>query len=183
MSENLVVANRYTRAIFELATAQKCVATVLADLAKIQDVIMVNKSQKTLLIGKAVPTRIKRQFWEQILANLKLSQLTANLVESLLNHNRMDILSIVAADFAKLVKVTSGYMSFSITSAKALDAKTKAEIANELETIFAKKIEIMESEDAKLLGGFLISSGSMMLDCSLKGRLDKIKQGFNSLQS
>lgn len=179
MSENLVVANRYVRAIYELATAQNCVGSVLGDLGKISDVILANKAQKALLIGQAVPVRIKRLFWELILKNLQLNKLTENLIEILLEHNRMDILPLVHKNYAKLVKDKEGVMTIELASAQPLDEKTKKEIAKELQNIFSKKIEVEEKSNAKLLGGFLISSGSMMLDCSLKGRLEKVKQGFN----
>lgn len=183
MAENLIVANRYTKAIFELANAKKCVDAVLKDLEQISDVIVANKSQKSLLIGSAVPVRIKKMFWALLLKNLKLHKISSSLIDVLLEHNRMDLLSIMHKNFDKLVKNQTNVMSFELTSAKPVDAKVKKEIATELKNIFSKKIDIEENIDPKLLGGFLISSGSMMLDCSMKGRLEKIRQGFNTLQS
>ncbi len=76
-----------------------------------------------------------------------------------------------------------------VHSARALDETSRDELSTSLSTLTGHSVELLEVDDASLLGGVLVEVGDLRLDATTRGRLgvlhDALAQGrlYDSLSS
>lgn len=65
-----------------------------------------------------------------------------------------------------------------VITAEQLDDNMAVQIRNILEQVIGPDIQIQTSVDASLLGGFVIKTGSLLYDTSIKGQLRILKESL-----
>ncbi len=83
--------------------------------------------------------------------------------------------------FAEIWNKAQGELNAELISARELEASAREMIVSYLkEKTDAKKINLQEEIDNKLLGGFVLKYDSRVLDGSLKTSLEELKNKINS---
>ena len=67
-----------------------------------------------------------------------------------------------------------GTLQATVISAMALDDNYRAKLASSLERKFNKKINIVNTIDESLIGGAIIRAGDVVIDGSVKGKLEQL---------
>jgi len=67
-----------------------------------------------------------------------------------------------------------------VVSAVALSADQQAKLAQALSTRLKRKVRMQNSIDATLLGGAVVRAGDLVIDGSLKGRLQRLATDLTS---
>ena len=65
-------------------------------------------------------------------------------------------------------------------SAQPLDAKQQASLTKALSKKLEREVNMQVSLDKDLLGGAVIRAGDTVIDGSIRGRLTKLAESFNS---
>ena len=76
----------------------------------------------------------------------------------------------------KLVSYKRGEISGNLISSKKIDAKTVIEIEREISTNAKRSIKLKTKIDESLIGGIIVQIGSLMIDASIKNKLQKYKK-------
>lgn len=149
------VGGRYAQALFDLATDEKSVATVEADLKSLKKMRAESKDFRTLLGSPAFS------------AGDKGKALAAN--------GRVAILPEVIAGFEALSAKRRGVVSAQVTTAIALTAAQAKGVSAALRTALGQDPEIETRVDPSILGGIKVRVGSRLFDASLRSKLDSLK--------
>ena len=79
-------------------------------------------------------------------------------------------------EFFKLISVKRGEVSGNLISSKKIDEKTLLDIEREISENIKHPIKLKSKIDESLIGGIIIQIGSLMIDTSVKNKLQKYKK-------
>ena len=169
------LSRRYATALFALAQEQKALPRVEKDLADLAG--MLDDSQKlcAVLVNPVIPKRILRTAVEELVKRAKLSSLTKQFCQVLVENRRLGLLPDIIPAFASLAEESRGEMRATVTSAAKLSTKHKDAISKKLKKATGKTVIIDTVVDTSILGGVKVEIGSTLWDGSLDGKLDRLR--------
>ena len=169
------VGGRYAQALFDLATDEKSVATVEADLKSLKKMRTESKDFRTLLASPAFSAGDKAKALSALAAKGKFNGTTKNFLGLLAANGRVAILPEVIAGFEALSAKRRGVVSAHVTTAIALTAAQAKGVSAALRTALGQDPEIETRVDPSILGGIKVRVGSRLFDASLRSKLDSLK--------
>jgi F-type H+-transporting ATPase subunit delta len=172
MAEKATIARPYAKAIFELAEAGGALARwsgVLATLVEIARVPAV-----VALIDAPEVTAEKRAGVLIEIAGDTLDGEGRNLVRLLSEEHRLDCLAEIAAEYSRLRAAAEAVIDVEVRSAVELDAERQAEFEQGLKRRLHRDVRLHCVVDDSVVGGAMIRAGDMVIDDSIRGRLDKL---------
>src|SRR5579859_267767 len=82
----------------------------------------------------------------------------------------------IAKEFERLMAREERRLTVELTTARELsEAETKA-ILKQIEDAAGRKVEATQKVDAALVGGIVLQAGSLRVDASVRGRLERLRQ-------
>jgi F-type H+-transporting ATPase subunit delta len=125
------------------------------------------------LANPALPLDQRLAAADRVLADL--SQSVRNLVLLLVRRHRIEQLPRVVAEFVRLDERRQGIIHATATSAAPLtDPEVKALTAR-LEQMTGGRIALSTDVDEALLGGLIVRVGDRLIDGSVRGRLERLR--------
>ena len=179
---DVTAAERYTRALFELAQKEDRLAgmdSCLLSLIKILD------AQPKILLLMANPTLTDR---EKCALALKLlgdhpSGLLERFLRVLIDKKRFYLLPEIQKNFHARFEEAQGIQEVDVTSAVPLSAAFQERLKGILKKKLRSEIRLLPRTDRDLLGGFVLRFSGKEIDCSFRNRLYEIQQKlFSSFQ-
>ena len=98
-----------------------------------------------------------------------------NLIQLMLRRGRIEDLPHVAAEFRRLDNAQKGVTLAKATSAGPLSAAELKALTARLETLTGGTIELDVEVDPSLLGGLVVQVGDRLIDGSVRGRLERLR--------
>jgi F-type H+-transporting ATPase subunit delta len=95
----------------------------------------------------------------------------SNFLKLLLEYDRVDVLPQIAERFDQLKADVENTVDVTVTSAVALNDAQKAEITAALKTRLGRDVTLTTATDETLIGGAVIRAGDVVIDGSLRARL------------
>lgn len=174
MSDLNKVARPYAKAIFEYAIETKKLSEWEAILAALAETLKNSDIQKALLN----PKLSKELKGELILEAVKLkdNKGVVNLINELTNQKRLALLKAIYNLYLVYKNELEGKLWVEVFSAFAMSDEQINNLQLALERRYQKKMELSVSINPKLIGGFIIRVGDMIIDSSVKGRLSKLAE-------
>jgi len=169
------VGDRYALALFDLASDEKKVAAVEADLKSLKTMRAESKDFRTLLASPAFSAADKGAALKALAAKGKFNPTTVKFLGLLAANGRTAVLPDVIAGFEALSAKARGTVSAQVTTAVALTAAQSKGVAAALRTALGKDPEIETRVDPSILGGIKVRVGSRLFDASLRSKLDSLK--------
>lgn len=173
MAELSTVARPYAEAAFKLSreagTAQKW-----SDTLAFLDAVLQN-SQVRELIGNP---RVTRQALVQLITDVAGQHLDvegARFVEALVENGRLSLIGLIRSQYEALRRANEGLVDAEIVSAFELDAQQTAELVKQLEAHLKRGVRPQVSVDSALIGGVRIRVGDLVIDHTVRGRLDRMQ--------
>ena len=172
MADKSTIARPYARAAFEEARDLKRlapwsealhVAAAVVEDPRVQALLgnphVMPEELATFLIGIAAP---------------KLGDEGGNLVRTLAANRRLSVLPEIAARFDELKDAAEGVADVLVTSAAPLDARQQSALSAALERRLKRSVRLHCATDPELIGGAVVQSGDLVIDGSLRTRLERI---------
>jgi F-type H+-transporting ATPase subunit delta len=97
-----------------------------------------------------------------------------NFVRLLSQNKRLEVLPEVAAQFELLRSRYENELDVEVTSAVAMNEEQQSKLIDSLKARFKHDVRMHLSVDATLLGGAVIRAGDLVIDGSIKGRLQRL---------
>jgi len=172
MADRLTIARPYARAAFEEARSRSGLAPWSEALRIAAQVVQDTRVQA--LLGNP---RVTAEELAQLvigIAGPELGEEGANFVRTLAANHRLEYLPEISALFANLKDDAEGVADVTVTSAAALDDAQRAKLAAALERRLQRKVRLHCAVDPSLIGGALLRAGDLVIDGSLRTRLDRI---------
>jgi F-type H+-transporting ATPase subunit delta len=89
---------------------------------------------------------------------------------------RIGELEEIAKEFERLMAREERRLSVELTTARELTDDEAIAIIGQIEKAAGRKVEATRSVDPELVGGIVLSAGSYMVDASVRGRLERLRQ-------
>jgi F-type H+-transporting ATPase subunit delta len=126
-----------------------------------------------LLTNPETESRVKSDVLERVLG--EADALTRNFLRLLVEKGRAAEIREVAEEFETLVASEEGVLDVELTTASQLSDEEFGRIVGRIEQASGRKVQATRSVDPDLIGGLVLQAGSMRLDASIRGRLDRLR--------
>ena len=168
------ISTRYAKAFLEHATEKQLLEIARADMELIFEACK-DPGFKKILNNPIIPGFKKRQIFLDIFQG-NVDQITIALLDLVLKNRRESFLPSIAKRFIDDYKQINGIKTANLKSVEGLDENQRQMLITSIEAIFQSKIELEESIDKSLLGGFVLTVGDQQYDASVASKLVNIKQ-------
>lgn len=169
------VGGRYAQALFDLATDDKTVASVEADLKSLKKMSVDSKDFRTLVLSPAFSAEDKGKALAALADKAKFHSTTRKFLGLLAANGRVAALPAVITGFEALSAKSRGVVAAQVTTAIELTAAQSKGVAAALRTALGQDPEIETRVDPSILGGIKVRVGSRLFDASLRSKLDSLK--------
>ena len=173
MAERATIARPYAKAAFETAIPSRAFAQWSAGL-KVAAEIVVDPRVAELVKNPELPAPTVADFIIGV-AGDKLDARMQNFVRVLAENHRLLLLPEILAHFEVMRAEVENTVDVEVISAVKLDAGQAEKLAAALNTRLKRRVNMRNSVDASLLGGAVIHAGDLVIDGSLKGRLQRLR--------
>jgi ATP synthase F1 delta subunit len=99
-----------------------------------------------------------------------------NFLELLIEKHRMPAIFRIRKRFDELYKSEKQRIEVTVTSAVELDPSVAEKVGAEVERQTGKEVELTSRVDESIIGGLVLQVGNMVLDASIKNRLEKLRR-------
>lgn len=174
MSELTTAARPYAKAAFEMAQSEDDLGRWSEALTLLSSVVS-NDTVRQLLETPSSSRQSKSDALITVCGD-KLPEKTGNLVRLMAENDRLLLLADVAKQFESLKADSEGTVEAIVRTAMSLDDDQQTRIAEALGKRLNRKVNVVCVIEETLLGGAIIQANDLVIDGSLRGRLDKLNQ-------
>jgi F-type H+-transporting ATPase subunit delta len=172
MADRSTIARPYARAAFSEAQADKRL-TPWAEAINTGAAVVQDARVKRLLDHPRVTPAELAQFVIDIAGN-GLDQDAKNFVQTLAENRRLGYLPEIAEIFNELKDAEEGIVDVTVTSAAPLDQQQQLTLSEALSRKLKRQVRMHCETDATLIGGAVLRAGDLVIDGSLRTRLNRI---------
>ena len=172
MAELITVARPYAQAAFEFASAEQALkdwSEMLSLLAAIAD----DAAMHELIDSPHLTETQLADLFIQV-AGENLNDNCANFVRVLASNGRLLLLPEIAALFEVDRRAAEGTVQAQLVTAFPASESQQAEVIASLRKRLGREVELSCSTDAELLGGAIIRAGDLVIDGSVRGKLQRL---------
>ena len=173
MSETLA-AQRYAKAVMDLALEQNEVSGVEQDMRQIRETIASSESLRDVLGSPVLKAADKKEALAAIFG--KCTELTRNTFSLLAENKRIGLLDVVARQFLELYEKMKGQDVAQVVTAVPLTADLEKKILKQLRQITGKEVTLTNETDPNLIGGFILRVGDLEYNASIASKLGNLKR-------
>jgi F-type H+-transporting ATPase subunit delta len=172
MADRLTIARPYARAAFEEARQNGGLAP-WSDALQAAAVVVKDPRVSSLLSNPRVTPAELAQLVGGITAPA-LGEQGANFVRTLADNHRLGYLPEIAQLFDSLKDEAEGVADVTVSSAAQLDEAQRRKLSAALEQRLRRKVRLHFEIDPALIGGAVLRAGDLVIDGSLRTRLERI---------
>lgn len=172
MVEAVTIARPYAMAVFRLAKERNALAKWSEMLALASAVLADAQMRAIIDDPKLLRSDVERLFLD--VCGNRLDEHAINLIRLLIEYDRLLLLPEIARLYEDLKKEDEAILEAEITAAVKLDQKQVASMIQRLEARFGKKVTACVKVDPEILGGIRIHIGDIVIDASVRGRLQEL---------
>ncbi len=172
-------ARRYAEAAFEIAERDDSMEAWMAALAVAEE-RLVDPEVSRFLSNPSVPATSRVEVLGRIVGD-DVTGPQRNLLALMVRRGRFEQLPAVIREFRRLYRLREGIVEATVTSASTLDAAEAQALQSRLEAMTGKRIELSQEVDAQLLGGLQVRVGDQLIDGSVRGRLERLRNDFTNI--
>jgi F-type H+-transporting ATPase subunit delta len=171
----VAVAHRiYAEALFGAAKDAGRLAEVNEALSDFAAAVAASPELRSVLRNPQLESTAKAG----ILADLVGDEepLFANFLQLTAEKGRAGELEEIAREFERLMAREERRLTVELTTARELSDDEAAAILRQIEQAAGRKVEATRSVDPALVGGIVLQAGSLRVDASVRGRLERLRQ-------
>ena len=179
MSKNkgfsITSAERYSLALYELASENNILAQIEDQSSSILNLILSSKDFSNLIKDPTNRQEDLLKVLDNISNDNKFENLLKNFLSFLITKKRFFYLEQILKSFIETCSKKRGELKAELKSAKELSSDEITKITDELTKNFSSKIKLNYKYDQSLIGGLVVQVGSTMVDTSIKNKLQQIE--------
>ena len=177
MSELTTAARPYARAAFDVASAngeQQQWTQMLVLMAQTAH----DPGMRALLDSPRLSQQSADLFISVCEAHISLQG--KNFIKLLAENNRLPLLPEIAALYEHYRAEAEGSIDAEVIAARDVSADRLQKIAAALKQRLGKEVRATSRIDASLIGGAIVRAGDLVIDGSVRGRLDKLSAALTN---
>ncbi len=178
MAERATIARPYAKAAFDYAQG----AHAFAEWSRALQICAQIAADPRVAALVKDPAFTPAQIADFVIgvAGTSLDAHMQNYVRTLAENHRLLLLPEIAAHYEAMRAQVENTVDVEVISAVKLDAAQTEKLTRALNTRLKRRVKMQNSVDPGLLGGAVIRAGDLVIDGSLKGRLERLRNELTS---
>jgi F-type H+-transporting ATPase subunit delta len=129
---------------------------------------------RNVLRNPQVDPNTKADLLQELLGGADV--LVRNFLRLVAEKGRIGDIEEIAREFERLVAKEERRLNVELTTAYELSDEEAKAILGQIEAASGRKVDASRKVDPNLIGGFVLQAGSMRVDASVRGRLNRLRQ-------
>jgi F-type H+-transporting ATPase subunit delta len=168
------IAEVYARALFEAAKEDAVLDRVHDELGQFADALEADRNLQVFLFSPYFSSDEKKQGVRRIVTDA--DERVLNFLELLAERHRMPALFRIRRLIDDLWAQENKLLPVTVTSATELDQGLVDDIGKRIEEQTGRRVELSSSVDPDVLGGLRVRVGNMVLDATVRNRLEQLRK-------
>jgi F-type H+-transporting ATPase subunit delta len=168
------IARVYGDALFEVANESDRLDEIHDELGEFADVLADSRDMQIFLFSPYFSSAEKRDGIARVISGG--DEELVNFLELLAEKHRMPAIFRIRRHFDEKWAEEKRRLEVRITSAVPLDKSVVKRVGDEIERKTKKKIDLESDVDEEILGGLVLRVGNMVLDASLRAKLERLRK-------
>jgi F-type H+-transporting ATPase subunit delta len=164
----------YARALFEAAESAGRIDAVDRDLAEFVAALGETPELHGFLANPQLQPGAKAEVLQQLTQGA--DELVANTLRLLAEKGRAGEIAQVYEEFRAFVDRARGRVAVELTTAHELSDDEARAIVDKIEKASGRTVEATRTVDTDLIGGMILQAGSLRVDASVRGRLERLRR-------
>lgn len=177
MAELSTLARPYASAAFEYAREHSALTVWSEQLAIVANVTL-DSAMEAVLNSPSLTAAQQAKSVTDVCGDA-LSPEMSNFVAILASNKRLPLLPVIYDLFSQYKANQEKSVDVDVVSAFDMAEETKDKLAAVLGKKLEREVKVSTSTDKSLLGGVLIRAGDLVIDGSVRGRLNKLAEAMN----
>jgi ATP synthase F1 delta subunit len=168
------IARVYAEALFEVAKERGKLDEIREQLGQLVDALERDRDLQVFFFSPYFSTAEKREGLQRAISGAEPELI--NFCELLIDKHRMPVVFRLRAMFDDLWAEENKLLEVTLTSAVELEPGVVKRVGGEIERQTGRRIELQSAVDEEILGGLVLRVGNMVLDASLRNKLEKLRR-------
>ncbi len=169
-----VAQRMYARALYEAALERDRVDVARVELGELAQAMETSPELEAFLSNPQLDPGAKESVLDEITTGA--DPVIRNFVRLVAAKGRAGQLRTIADEYEAIVDREQGRLAVELTTAYELDDREAAAIVSKIEQASGRTVEASRSVDPDLIGGMILQAGSLRVDASVRGRLDRLRR-------
>jgi F-type H+-transporting ATPase subunit delta len=167
--------------LFEAAQDEGKLELVHGQVQQLREAIREADDLRTLLENPEVDSRVKGDVLARVAQGA--DERVVNFVRLIAEKGRAAELAGIADELDALVAAEERVLDVELVTAHELSDASFDKVVSQIETASGRKVQATRSVDPDLIGGLVLQAGSMRLDASVRGRLERLRHELATARS
>jgi len=167
-------ARVYAEALFEVGRDKGKLDALQQQLGQFADAVDRNRDLQVFFFSPYLSSAEKKEGIERAISGAEPELI--NFLELLVDKHRMTEVFRIRRELDELWKHENRRIDVTVTSAVELDSAVVEKIGQEVERQTGEKVDLSSQVDGEILGGIVLQVGNMVLDASIRNRLEKLRK-------
>jgi len=167
-------ARVYAEALFEVALEKGRLDAIRDDLNQFADALEGDSGLQVFLFSPHFSSAEKSEGLRRAVTGAEPELL--NFLELLIEKHRMPEVFRIRRELEQLWKRENRRIDVTVTSAAELDPAVVERIGEEIGRQTGQQVDLASRVDEEILGGIVLQVGNMVLDASIRSRLEKLRK-------
>jgi F-type H+-transporting ATPase subunit delta len=168
------IAEVYSRALFEVAKEHDAIDRIHDELGEFAEALEENRDLQLFFFSPYFSSEEKAEGVERIVDGGE--EHFVNFLKLLAERHRMPALHRIRGEFERMWAEENKLLPVSVTSAVELDESLVKDIGKRIEEQTGQRVELSSNVDPEVLGGLVVRVGNMVLDASVRNRLEQLRK-------
>jgi F-type H+-transporting ATPase subunit delta len=168
------IARVYAEALFQVAKQKGKLDAIREQLGQVADTLESDRDLAVFFFSPYFSSAEKRDGIARAITGAE-PELT-NFLELLVEKHRMPVIFRMRRRFDEMWAEENRQLDVTLTSAVELDPEVVERVGAEIERQTDRKVQLHSRVDGDLLGGLVLQVGNMVLDASIRNRLERLRK-------
>lgn len=174
-----VIAERYAQALLEVAEGHALSGSILEQVERFREAAGRSPELSRFLESPRVPEEKKEALIGRIFEG-EAQKILIRFVRLLLHKGRIGYLKEIFSIYPKLHDAKRGVLKGTLTTAYPLEPDVLAQLKSKLEAEVHRTLDLTCVQNPEILGGFIFSTGTTLIDASVQGQLAELGERLRS---
>jgi ATP synthase F1 delta subunit len=176
-----VVHRTYARALIDSARDAGKIELVREELADLVAAIDQVTELRSVLENPEIDSRAKAAILEDVLGDA--DPLVRNFLKLLADKGRTGEIEQIVREYDALADAEQRVLNVELTTAVRLSDEEAEEVIRKIEQASGRSVEATRKVEPGLIGGIVLQAGSLRLDASIRGRLERLRHELTTARS
>jgi len=168
------IAEVYARALFEVAEERDLLDQIHDELAQFTDALSDNRQLAVFFFSPYFSSEEKKEGLKKAVTGADPAFM--NFLEALIERHRMPAIFRIRSRYQVMWEDARDLLPVEVTSAVKLDSSTVESIGQRIGEQTKRTVELKSTVDPDILGGIVLRVGNVILDASIRNRLEQLRK-------